>query len=364
MALALQNKKEDERWRLETLTVKELRRQAALKDVPLTHIGAAVEKQDLVTLILKAGPVLNHYDISCGVKIHSADSISKLSHVKVKKKKKKRKSSTSSSKSSGSRTSRSRSRGRRKKRSKSRRRSRSRPKKRSRSRGKRKSMSRSPSVQLISAPLAIAAPGAARGTNTQAATSSAASSASHAAAVAARKKRRAEKALALEAGALAITDEVTCTTPASAVPKSRAGPNVAEVGMAAAAKLGFDVLPKRQSQPQEAPAPGLRPSINSVTSTPYGAAMMPGGRVCIAYLCNSKCELGNKCPEAHIIDPDEEMRVRARFKDQECHYGASCTRVGCLFRHPGEQIEDGTFVPEGQQVMLKATPQGMQINYM
>lgn len=140
-------------------------------------------------------------------------------------------------------------------------------------------------------------------------------------------------------------------------------PTLAQRGMAAAAAMGFDVLPKTPAKPT-APAEGLRPSINSAAPLPYGAALMPGGRICIQYLCTSKCDLGGNCPEAHIIDPEEEMRVRARFKEQECHYGAQCTRPGCLFRHPGERFEEGHFIPEGQQVALRATPQGMVLDFM
>mmetsp|Transcript_78787 Transcript_78787/g.219004 ORF Transcript_78787/g.219004 Transcript_78787/m.219004 type:complete len:343 (-) Transcript_78787:100-1128(-) len=336
--------REEEKARLQDLSVRELRKQAALKCVPLTHISAAVEKKDLIALILRAGPVLDHYGVSTGVKVHSADSIAKDIAAgvpnKPKKKKKKRKSSHSSSSSSSSR-------GRRKKRSKSRRRSRSRGRKRSKSREKKKkSRSRSPSLQMISAPLVVTAP--------------------KERAAATRKPAVVDLDEPEPAPALAITDSVSTVLvdPAPAAPPSAPeGPDFARAGMAAAAALGFDVLPKRTSNLPEAPAPGLRPSINALGSAPSNS-LLPGGRVCIQYIINSKCELGNKCPDAHIIDPEEEMRVRARFKDQECHFGASCTRAGCLFRHPGERVEEGAFVPEGQQVRLKCTPHGMQLSYM
>lgn len=141
-------------------------------------------------------------------------------------------------------------------------------------------------------------------------------------------------------------------------------PNVAQAGMAAAAAMGFNVLPKAPAQAPAAPALGLRPTVNTAAQAPYGASLVPGGRICIQYLCHARCDLGSNCPEAHIIDPEEEMRVRARFKDQECHFGAECTRHGCLFRHPGERLEDAQFQPEGQQMALRATAQGMQLSYM
>merc|ERR1711924_59200 len=63
MALALlKNLPKSEREMLESMSVKELRRQAAMKNVPLTHISAAVERQELINLIIKAGPVTDKYD--------------------------------------------------------------------------------------------------------------------------------------------------------------------------------------------------------------------------------------------------------------------------------------------------------------
>mmetsp|Transcript_46452 Transcript_46452/g.89626 ORF Transcript_46452/g.89626 Transcript_46452/m.89626 type:complete len:223 (-) Transcript_46452:283-951(-) len=141
-------------------------------------------------------------------------------------------------------------------------------------------------------------------------------------------------------------------------------PSIAEKGMAAAAALGFDILPKERTK-MTAPAEGLRPTINTGAPVPFGVAGMPGGgRICIQYLCTSRCDLGGNCPESHIVDPEEEMRVRARFKEQECHYGAQCSRPGCLFRHPGEKFEEGCFLPEGNQVTLRATPQGLALEYV
>jgi len=346
----------DDRQILDKLSVKELRRQAALKNVPLQQIAAALEKTDLINLIVRAGPVMDHYDVSTGVKIHSAESIASAPPmVKKKKKKKKRRSSSSSDSQSGSHSTRSRG-GRRKKQGKGHRsRSRSRRRKRSKSRRRAKTVSRSPSIQVIvptvgphraSGPVMRAVPPPVAATPERSTPSVAA-------------------AAAAAAVALPITDvssPATASTPGA--PKKPTDPTLAQAGMAAAAALGFDVLPKAPSTGPAAPAAGLRPSINTVTPAPYGASYMPGGRVCIQYLCTSRCDLGGNCPEAHIIDPEEEMRVRARFKEQECHYGAQCTRAGCLFRHPGEKFEEGNLVPEGQQVTLKVTPHGMALDFM
>jgi len=305
----------DEAARLYKLSVKELRRQAAIKNVPLTQISAAVEKRDLINLIVRAGPVLDTYDVQMGVKIHSASTIAGTGKEKAQKKKKKkprrkgRGSSSSSSCSSASRRSRGK---RRRKRSKSRRRSASRKEVR---KARPKSRSSSPSLTIITPPVGNLQP---------------------------------------LPGLKAL--------PGPEAP-GKAPPTLAQRGMAAAAALGFDVLPKAPGRQPSAPAEGLRPSINSCAPVPYGTALAPGGRICIQYLCTSKCDLGGNCPEAHILDPEEEMRVRARFKEQECHYGAQCSRPGCLFRHPGERIEEGQFIPEGQQVALRATPQGMQLDF-
>lgn len=173
----------------------------------------------------------------------------------------------------------------------------------------------------------------------------------------------APQSIGMSIGDLKALPNIDVSGAVSVGTKASNQPTLAQRGMAAAAAMGFDVLPKTPAKPT-APAEGLRPSINSAAPLPYGAALMPGGRICIQYLCTSKCDLGGNCPEAHIIDPEEEMRVRARFKEQECHYGAQCTRPGCLFRHPGERFEEGHFIPEGQQVALRATPQGMVLDFM
>jgi len=327
-----------ERIRLEKLSVKELRRQAAVKNVPLTQISAAVEKADLINLIIRAGPVLDTYDMQLGTKVHSATSIAEKTRDKTtkdkdkyrdKKKKRRRPSSSSSS------------RGRRRKRSKSRRRA-SPPKKRSKSRKPSRSRSSSESLQMIIPPtvqmvVAKALPPVPR-------------------------KPRVKSATGLKA-----LPDIDLSETAPAVPPPPAPstdqPSIAQRGMAAAAALGFDVLPKAPGNKLSAPAEGLRPTINTAAPAPYGAALTPGSRICIQYLCTSKCDLGRNCPEAHIIDPEEEMRARARFKDQECHYGAQCTRPGCLFRHPGEKLEEGQFIPEGQQVSLRSTAQGMTLEF-
>jgi len=300
---------EEELARLEKLSVKDLRRQAALRNVPLTQIGAAVEKQDLINLICRASPVLDHYDVSTGVKVHTAESIAKaLLAPKVRKKKRRRRRSSSSSSSRGSRSSPRRKRER----------------KRSKSRGKRKSKScsRSSSVEFIRNLPALKAPEASD-----------------------------EVSIVEEAGgALAIKD--VPSGPAGAPAKRKSDRNFAQAGMAAAAALGFNVLPKATHAPA-APAMGLRPSIPGTTGTST-SSVLPGSRICIQYLCNSRCDLGSNCPEAHVIDPEEEMRVRARFKDQECHYGATCTRPGCLFRHPGERLEESLML-EGVAGTIRPT---------
>jgi len=124
--------------------------------------------------------------------------------------------------------------------------------------------------------------------------------------------------------------------------------DTAQAGMAAAAALGFNVLPKASSVP-EGPAPGLRPTINAGGSsgpTQMASVLDKGMRVCTQYLNWARCDRGAACPEAHIVDPEEEMRVRAKFKLQMCNQGASCTRKSCLFRHPGEAVDEA-HVPSG-----------------
>mmetsp|Transcript_72178 Transcript_72178/g.222992 ORF Transcript_72178/g.222992 Transcript_72178/m.222992 type:complete len:332 (+) Transcript_72178:97-1092(+) len=324
---------------LKDLSVKELRRQAAVKNVPLTQIAAAVEKADLINLIVKAGPVLDTYDLHLGSKVHSATTIAERATTRVEKKKKpkaKKRKRRSSSSSGSSRSSHGRGPGRRAKKSPSKKRSPVR-KKRVRTQ-KSKSRSSSPSLTIIVPPQAPAP----------------------------ASDLRALPAPGAGSGPEVTIDLSGPAPPAASGKPGKPGdqPTIAQRGMAAAAALGFDVLPKAPASKPAAPAEGLRPTINSAAPVPYGASLLPGGRICIQYLCTSKCDLGGNCPEAHIIDPEEEMRVRARFKEQECHYGAQCSRPGCLFRHPGERFEEGRFVPEGQQVTLRATPQGMQLDFM
>jgi len=343
---------------LDSLSVRELIRQAARTNVPLTQISAAVEKADLINLIIRAGPVMDTYDVSIGVKVHTAESIAKHVHTKggkkTKKKRRKRSSSSSSRSSRSSRScqmARSPSRNRRKKKSKSRHRSKSRGRKRSRSRRHGRSRSRSPSIVIVREHLAVRGAGAALPDLVPPPD----------------LPTLALPPMVPTPGPVNVDMPVQLKAlpPASAPAEAAAVDDrtIAQAGMAAAAAMGFDVLPKAPVA-LSAPAAGLRPTINSVAPVPYGASLMPGGRVCIQYLCNSRCDLGTNCPEAHIIDPEEEMRVRARFKEQECHYGGQCTRSGCLFRHPGEKFEEGQLIPEGQQVSLRATPQGMALDFM
>lgn len=318
----------------EKCSVKELRRHAALRSVPLTQISAALEKKDLINLILHAGPVKNQYDVG-NFKVHSAESIaheerSGRPRVKEKKKKKKKRKSTSSS-------SRSSSSGKKKKRSRS----------RKAIKGRRKK-SRSPSVTMIIPTITIGRP---------------------------------EKPVLEIADTSMIAVPSAINTPvkrksaaeaarakaAAAAPK-KSDPNLAQRGMAAAAALGYDVLPKGPRE-MEAPAIGLRPSINSKNMPNASTAAMmssqglTGSRICTNYLCYSRCDMGANCPEAHVVDPEEEMRVRAKFKEQECNKGATCNRKGCLFRHPGELREEHTFVPAGQGVAVRNIGGVMQIEW-
>lgn len=365
----------EDRERLEKLPVKELRRQAALHDVPLTMISAAVEKPELINMILRAGPVKDSYDVGVGVKVHSATSIATAIRQKIeqpkqkkqkkeKKEKKRRETSSSSSRSS-------RSGGRRKKRS------------RSRSKGKadsrqmavaaaaarrrakklqQGSRSRSPSLQMLTP---AGGPPARRLRALPAAGKAAAA-----------PKAKALKALPLPPIEADAGDdlEVVSTTPAAAsaapaaakagadkdaskpsAPPREKPKDIAQVGVLAAAKLGFKVLPKAPSQTQS-PAPGLRPSINTsaagMAPTPWGASQV-NTRVCIQYLQCARCDLGGNCPDAHITDPEEEMIVRARFKEQMCNYGANCTRIGCLFRHPGERLEESSVISQGSALGMR-----------
>lgn len=322
--------------------MKELRRIACKKNVPLTQISAAVEKSDLITLILRAGPVSDTYDVNLGVKIHSSSTIEKTLKDKGKKKTRKRKRPRSTSRSSSSPSCRSLSRGRKKKKGGNGRRSNSPDRKHGKSVQKGKSVSRSPSLVMVVPPKPVHGRAAGR--------------------AALRALPPAPQTNTAPVGGLKAIQNVDLTSAATPA-KLSDQPTNAEKGMAAAAALGFDILPKERTK-MTAPAEGLRPTINTCAPVPFGVAGMPGGRICIQYLCTSRCDLGGNCPESHIIDPEEEMRVRARFKEQECHYGAQCSRPGCLFRHPGERFEEGRFLPEGHQVTLRATPQGLALEYV
>lgn len=320
------------REELEQSSVKELRRQAALRSVPLTHISAALEKKDLVNLILNAKPVTDQYDINSNRKVHTAESIAAASRAaerkaklpKDKKKKKKRKAS-SSSRSSDS--------GKKKKRSRSRKPATKGRRKKSRSSSdcvemiipmieigkKDKPILEIADTSTVSVPSAINIPKARMPTT-----------------AAAKAKAAAEKAAAEP-------------------------PTEAARGMAAAAALGYNVLPKAASSSLKAAAGSaagiLRPSINTGGNT-IGAQGLSNSRICTSYLQFARCDMGANCPDAHITDPDEEMRVRAKFKLQECKFGATCTRKGCLFRHPGEITEEYQAVPMGQGWSLRPDKDG------
>lgn len=352
----------DDRGGLEKLSVKDLRRRAALHNCQLTHIAAAIEKDDLINLIRSAGPIRDTYDMSLGVKVHTADTIATelaapKPKEKKKKKKRKRSSSSSSTRSSSSRRKKKRSR------SKSRRRSKS-PRKKE---AKRKD--RSPSLEMVAPPKAppLRALPAASGAGVAVVATAGMSPAAKAAAARTRAKGQPRKPAVLKAlpdvvetilddnprrrGAETILDDEVQKVP------DKPRQSVAQAGMAAAAKMGFNVVPKASHAPQ-APAPGLRPSANSAAAipgaVPGGAPMVRGSRTCVSYLCFAQCHLGANCPEAHIVDPEEEMRVRARFKQQECNMGDKCNRHNCLFRHPGEKVDECAI--EGQQKALGAAP--------
>lgn len=305
---------------LEKSSVKELRRQAALRSVPLTHISAALEKKDLVNLILRAGPVLDQYDV--GVKVWTADSIAHAASSgrpkkpkEKKAKKKKRKASSSSSSSSGKKKKRSRSR--------------KAPPVQVGGRSRKRQKSRSSSLEMIIPTITIGKKD--KPVLEIADTSCVSIPSAVNAPVTKRKAAAAEKAAAEKA-----------VTPAAR-------------GMAAAAALGYNVLPKGPSLPvslTEAPAMGLRPSINTGGHS-QGIQMLSNSRICTNYLSYGRCDMGANCSEAHITDPEEEMRVRAKFKMQECKKGASCLRKNCLFRHPGELMEEyAASVPSGQGIAL------------
>lgn len=371
MPMSLLTDKEDELTRLERLSVKELRRVAAIKNVPLTCIAQAVEKSDLINMIIKAGPVLDTYDVNLGVKVHSAQSIAsmtkedrerakkeaKLQAKKLKKNilslKDKKRDSSSSSSSEG-----------RKKSDKHRKRSRSRKRKKSRSR---------------STDLMIVLPTGTEPVRRKKAKPAPEPVVSKALPLDNKPAQPADCVILDEDDDVVevvqpATEKALVSIPSAPPPLEgpaaearkavQKGPKLAQAGMVAAAALGFNVLPKAPNPVPLAPAAGLRPTINSAAPAPYGAALAPGGRVCIAYLINANCQLGNNCPEAHIIDPEEEMRVRAKFKEQPCNYGENCTRTGCLFRHPGERLEEMAYIAEGQGIALRPTSSGMALTFM
>eukprot|EP00435_Cladocopium_sp_Y103_P052980 s625_g16.t2 len=431
--------KQDEWEILGKLSVKELRILAAKKCVPLTQISTAVEKNDLINLIIKAGPVLDQYDVSVGVKVWTAESIENhqpglKGKVKKKEKKpkkdkpiaiedKKRKKGSSESEEV------------------------TKTKKRSRSKRRKGGRSRSPSLTMMlpaDAPAQVANPEAAMKAllptksaapkvlqqldpKTWLAVAAAldilddddddevvACEVSPAQAIEkvetkadtgtkrqrrreppvveivdekdkSRRRKEAKEKDAKEATKdkekeiketevkekeikeketkekdkdqdkekeKADKEESSATDlpapPPVPVQARKAKDTTAQAGVAAAAALGFNVLPKQSTfTPPSAPALGLRPSINAPIPTP-ATSNPQGGRVCVQYLCWARCDRGSTCPEAHIMDPEEEMRVRAKFKLQECNQGASCTRTSCLFRHPGERVEEANLGQPGK----------------
>ncbi|CAK8995626.1 unnamed protein product [Durusdinium trenchii] len=437
--------KQDEWELLNRLSAKELRILAARKCVPLTQISTAVEKIDLINLIVKAGPVLDQYDVSVGVKVWTAESIEnhqpgeKKAKAKKKEKKEKKEKALAledKKRKKGSSDSDAPKVPKDKKRSPS-----------------RKKGSRSPSLTMMlpaEAPAQVSNPEAAMkallppssrpappkalpaakvpaGTvedldldddevvaceappkvaeaavAVRAGTAEAAPKRRRAVEIQvvevedgkdeeakdrrrrARKEKEAKEKEAKESEAKEKDlkeaeakekevkekelkekeakekeakekelkekelseketkekegkEKVPTDMSVQAKPK-----NTAQAGVAAAAALGFDVLPKQSSfVPPTAPALGLRPSINAPIPLPANSNPTQS-RVCVQYLCWARCDRGSNCPEAHIMDPEEEMRVRAKFKLQECNQGASCTRTSCLFRHPGEHVEEAS----------------------
>lgn len=178
---------------------------------------------------------------------------------------------------------------------------------------------------------------------------------------------------------LALAKKAPTTTLALRALPAPEPENAAQEGLIAASQMGFDVVPR---EPAPIPKPINRPLIAGLMPLQnlQGPAvhqnnnanaivdrLTPGagfGRVCIEYLCNSKCERGDACPEAHITDPEEEMRVRAKFKEQECRFGKECTRPLCMYRHPGEKMEEVAAVPEGGGVALRVTKDGVKLDFL
>jgi len=337
---------EVDRAALQNLPVKELRRQAAIHNVPLTHIAAAVEKSELIGMIVRAGPVKDTYDVTLGNKVHTASSIMQQMNAppqpkqKKEKKKKKKKHSSGSSRSSGSR-------GRRKNRSKSRHRSRSKAKAETQKRAATAKRNRSPSLEVVAQPkrpgqplrALPAPPTAAAAAKKLAPQKPADDVARRAARIAAKRKLKEANVLALPAPVENLDEESSDEVQELQAPE-QAKKDVAQAGMVAAAALGFSVLPKVSVSNLQEPAPGLRPSVRPAeVAAGYGAGIVTSGRVCMAYLQGASCRLGEHCPDKHITDPEEEMQVRREFKMRECNMGANCTRHGCLFRHPGEKVD-------------------------
>lgn len=380
-----------QRAELEKFGVKQLKVHAAKRNVPLTQIASAVEKNDLIALILAAPPILDQYEVGAAIKVHSAESL-----LYNRNNKSLGRSSSASSRS------RSRSNGKKKgKKQKKKKKDRSRSGKRKsrsrkRSRSRKKSPSKAikvgfmPSSQVHAEPPRLMIAAFAEGTvvdldfsesddepeimGTVAASIPAITPDVDLVIVTAVKPaphlekipHKAPENLAFLPKTNSLEQKCYSSSvlaDASPEAKQTGGgghsqhpgatpdeptairPDLAQAGMAAAAALGFDVIgPERSASGLQAPPLppmlGLRPSFKpSMRATTGSSSLL--GRVCVEYLCRSQCQHGDRCPEAHIVDPEEEMKVRARFKEQECNFGPTCSRHMCLFRHPGEKIEEG-----------------------
>eukprot|EP00439_Symbiodinium_sp_Y106_P028558 s4764_g3.t1 len=392
--------KEKDEWDLlEKLPVKELRRQAARKCVPLTQISTAVEKSDLINLIIKAGPVLDQYDVSVGVKVWTAEAVD--SHqpgakkpVKTKDKRMQKDQARLKDAKEAEKSKKKKKRGS----SSSEEASEQKKKKRKKSKSKKnkggQAVSRSPSLTMMlpaDAPLQLAKTESGRSLATRDSRASRSPSLTMLADAPSvtdlevciieshepgtkvpqkkdkerQPKKNKDKGEEVEktrkkkgrsrSPSLAVAVDAPPQVTDGEARKAQAGSaDTAQAGVAAAAALGFNVLPKQSSYAPNAPAPGLRPSLHAPTALPTPSSTSLGHRVCVQYLCFTRCDRGSNCPEAHIMDPEEEMRVRAKFKMQECNQGANCTRTSCLFRHPGERVEEASL--SGSQLQ-KATPQ-------
>lgn len=333
----------DERKLLEQLNVRDLRTQAAIRNVPLTHISAAIEKRELINLICRAKPVTDQYNVTTGVKVHDSASIAKAireaankpKEKKPKKKNKKKSASSSDSDSGARKKKRSRSKGKKQKRVASCSSSSGGLELVPKSRGK-KPLALPPSSLEIDLSALPAKKPLKRKTLSIEDLDVVACIPEVVIEDLDKPRRKRNKPAAAESVSIEL-DEVDKFPKIGQVQE----PTVAQVGMAAAAKLGFETLPKLVHTPL-APKPGLRPSLNPAAANTHvqGVQSIPvDSRVCMQYLQLSRCDLGANCPYAHITDPEEEMRIRSRFKLQECKEGENCQKASCVFRHPGEKVD-------------------------